>query len=78
MTESLEVVEREGMSSSGIERPQLVEHVLATLESDPAFQAEWLLEGGRRYKEIFRWLHPQFLGISRSRSLVLFYRMKFS
>ena len=53
MTESLEVVEGEALSSSGVERSQLVEHVLASLESDPTFQSDWLVEAGRRYKEFF-------------------------
>lgn len=48
---SLEIVEAEALSLSVAERSQLVEQLLASLESDPAIQTEWLAEGERRYQE---------------------------
>jgi putative addiction module component (TIGR02574 family) len=48
---SLEVVEGEALSLSVTERSRLVEQLLASLESDPTIQGEWLAEGERRYQE---------------------------
>lgn len=50
MTVSLEVVEGEALSLSIAERSHLVEQLLASLESDPTIEAEWLAESEQRYQ----------------------------